>query len=189
MKCSVFIATSIDGFIAKRDGSVDWLDTSGNIEADMGDEADMGFKEFIESVDCLIIGRGCMEALSNFDLTPDQWPYGNRRVIVLSKTLTAPPANLKDRVEMYSGDVTVLIARLEKQGYSHAYVDGGKTIQSFLDLRLINEITITSAPVILGEGIPLFGVTAHKIDLRNASVRAYPNDFIQQKYTVRYKAL
>ncbi len=187
MKCSVFIATSVDGYIAKDDGSVDWLNTVGNLDADMGDYADMGFNKFIESIDCMIIGRGTMEVLSDFDLTPDQWPYGNARVIALSSSLTEPPSNLKDRVEMHSGDLRKLVASLEQEGYSHAYIDGGKTIQSFLDLKLIDELILTRAPVILGGGIPLFGKTGTDIKLANLKVEAFPNDFIQLRYTVSYQ--
>ena len=187
VKCSVFIATSVDGFIAKEDGSVDWLDTAGNPEADMGDQADMGFNKFIESVDCMIMGRGTLEVLSGFDLTPEQWPYRDARVIALSNTLTQPPDNLKDRVEMYSGNLCELIAGLESEGHSHAYIDGGKTIQSFLDLRLIDEIILTHAPVILGEGIPLFGKTRQSIKLENSKAEAFPNDFVQLHYTVSYQ--
>ena len=128
MKCSVSIATSVDGFIAREDGSVDWLDTAGKSDADMGEYADMGFNKFIESVDCLIMGRGCMEALSGFNLTPEQWPYGDIRVIALSGTLAEPPDNLKGRVDMYSGNLRELITGLENDGFSHAYIDGGKTI-------------------------------------------------------------
>ena len=187
MKCSVFIATSVDGFIARQDGSVDWLHTAGSADADMGDCADMGFNKFIESVDCLIMGRGCMEAVSGFDLSPEQWPYGDARVIVLSNTLKEPPDNLKNRVEMYSGDLQELVSSLESEGFSHAYIDGGKTIQSFLDLQLIDEMILTRAPVILGSGIPLFGKTTQDIELRNAHAQAYPNGFVQLKYAVRYR--
>ena len=186
MKCSVYIATSSDGFIAKSDGSVEWLHAAGDTNADMGEQADMGFNRFIESVDCLIMGRGCMEALSGFDLAPDQWPYHDARVIVLSRTLKEPPENLKDRVEMYSGDIQELVSNLERDGYAHAYIDGGKTIQSFLNLQLINEMTLTRAPILLGDGIPLFGKTMQVIRLENASATAFPNDFVQLHYMVGY---
>lgn len=187
MKCSVFIATSADGFIATNDGGIDWLHTSGNTEVDLGDQADMGMSKFMDSVDCLIMGRGCMEAISAFDLTPDQWPYRDARVIVLSRTLNEPPENLKDKVEMYSGDIQELVSNLEDEGYSRAYIDGGKTIQSFLDLQLINDLTLTRVPVILGEGIPLFGKTKRPIKLESASAITFPNDFVQLRYAVSYE--
>ncbi len=156
MKCSVYIATSVDGFIAKPDGNVDWLHTAGNLEADMGTE-DMGFKAYMDSVDCMIMGRKCIEMISNMNLTPEQWFYGDMRIVVLSNTVRKAPDNLKGKVEMYSGNLNNLIATLDKEGYKHAYIDGGTTIQSFINLQLINEITVTRIPVLLGEGIPLFG--------------------------------
>ncbi len=185
MKCFVFIAASVDGFIADEDGGVDWLDTAGNPNADMGEQADMGFNTFIEAVDCMIMGRGTMETLSGFDLAPEEWPYRGVRVIVLSNSLTQPPGNLKDRVEMYSGDPGELIEKLESEGHSHAYIDGGKTIQSFLDLQLIHEMTLTIAPVILGAGIPLFGRSRQSYKLENTGVEVFPNDFVQLRYAVR----
>ena len=186
MKCSVYIATSADGFIAKEDGSVDWLHTSGNPEADMGDDADMGMNNYMASVDCMIMGRKCMDTISSFNLTPEQWPYGDIKIIVLSNTVKVAPENLKGKVEMYSGDLNSLISKLENEGFKHAYIDGGTTIQQFINLKLINEMTITRAPILLGEGKPLFGKTFKDLKLEQAHATAYPNDFIQVKYTVNY---
>ncbi len=157
MKCSVFIATSMDGFIATTDGGVDWLQTAGNQEADMEDLADMGMISYMQSVDCMIMGRKCMEKIDSFNLPPEQWPYGDTRIIVLSNTLSEAPKSMKDKVEMYSGDLNDLLKKLESEGHKHAYVDGGTTIQHFIELKLISEITITRAPILLGEGISLFG--------------------------------
>ena len=86
MKCSVYIATSADGYIATLDGGVDWLHTAGNLDAEMGDE-DMGFSAFMSSVDCMVMGRKCMEMISNMNLTPEQWFYGDMPIIVLSNTI------------------------------------------------------------------------------------------------------
>jgi dihydrofolate reductase len=186
MKCSVFIATSADGYIATEDGGVEWLESAGKNDVDMGEQSDMGFGSYIADVDCMIMGRKCMEKISSFNLTPEQWPYGDRRIIVLSNTVTVPPANLKDKVEMYSGDIPTLIDQLESEGFKHAYIDGGTTITSFINLKLINEMIITRAPVLLGEGRPLFGKTNKQINLENAQAKAYPNAFIQVQYTVNY---
>ena len=185
MKCSVYIATSVDGYIATPDGGVDWLHTSGNLEADMGSE-DMGFQSFMDSVDCMIMGRKCMEMISSMNLTPKQWVYGDMRIVVLSNTVKEPPENLRGKVEMYSGDIQDLIVKLESSGFKHAYIDGGSTITSFINLKLINEMTITKAPVLLGEGIPLFGKINKSVKLENAKASAFPNDFIQIKYSVNY---
>ncbi|MBT5529427.1 MAG: dihydrofolate reductase [Cytophagia bacterium] len=186
MKCSVYIATSVDGFIAKPDGNVDWLHTAGNLDADMGIE-DMGFKSFMDSVDCMVMGRKCMEMISNMNLTPEQWFYGDMRIVVLSNTIQEAPDNLKGKVEMYSGDLNNLVATLDKEGYKHAYIDGGTTIQSFINLQLINEITVTRIPVLLGKGIPLFGKTFKDIKLEKAKANSYANDFVQVKYSVNYE--
>jgi dihydrofolate reductase len=187
MKCSVFIATSTDGFIAKKDGSVDWLHASGNAAADMGEQADMGFADYLSSIDCLIMGRKCMEVIASMNLTPEQWPYGDNRIIVLSNTLKQAPDNIKDKVEIYSGDLRTLVSALDSDGYKHAYIDGGITIQAFINLGLIDEMTITRAPVLLGEGIPLFGTTKKDIKLEQASATAFANDFVQVKYSVNYQ--
>ncbi|XP_020908225.1 uncharacterized protein LOC110246249 [Exaiptasia diaphana] len=186
MKCSVFIATSSDGYIATHDGDVGWLDIAGKKGVDMGEHADMGFFSYMASVDCLIMGRKCMEKLSSFNLTPEQWPYGDTPIFVLSRTLKDAPGNLKDKVEMCSESIPDLISRLESQGFQHAYVDGGMIITSFLNLGLIEEMIITRAPILLGDGIPLFGKTEKHIQLENARAVAFPNDFVQLKYTVSY---
>ena len=186
MKFSVYIATSVDGFIAREDGSVDWLELYGNHEAEMDENADMGFGKFMSSVDCLIMGRGCMEKISSMNLTPEQWPYRDARIIVLSNTVKEPPENLKDKVEMYSGDLLELVTILDREGFNHAYVDGGTTIQSFLNLKLINEMTLTQIPVLLGEGKPLFGKTNQDIRLEKSEAIIFPNDCVQVHYKVNY---
>lgn len=186
MKCSVFIATSADGYIATIDNSVEWLETSGKTDVDLGNQSDMGFNNFIASVDCMIMGRSCMEKLASFNLTPEQWPYGKIRIIALSKSINEVPENLKTRVELYAGDISTLILELERAGFKHAYVDGGATITSFLNEKLINEMTITQAPILLGAGKPLFGETNQKIKLENGQATAFPNDYIQVKYEVNY---
>jgi dihydrofolate reductase len=185
MKCSVYIATSADGYIAAPDGGVDWLQTAGNKKVDMGSE-DMGFKAFMDSVDCIIMGRKCMEMISSMNLTPEQWIYSDMPIVVLSNTVKEPSENLHGKIEMYSGDINKLIHNLESRGLKHAYIDGGATITSFINLELIDEMIITKAPVLLGEGIPLFGKIKKSIKLENAEATAYKNEFIQLKYSVNY---
>ena len=187
MKCSVFIATSADGYIATKSGDVDWLERAGNPDADMGQQSDMGFAGYMASIDCIIMGRKSMEKIASFNLTPEQWPYGDTRIIVLSATLKEVPDNMNGRVEIHAGDIPALISRLEREGYQHAYIDGGMTITSFLNLKMIDEMTITQAPVLLGEGIPLCDRIGYPIRLENARIEAYPNDFIQIKYEVSYQ--
>ncbi|MEM7359360.1 MAG: dihydrofolate reductase family protein [Pseudomonadota bacterium] len=187
MKCSVFIATSADGYIATPDGGVEWLDACGTADADMGDQADMGFFKFISSVDCMILGRKCMEKLARLNIPKEQWPYGTIRMIALSNSVSKAPDNLYGKVEMYRGDVVSLIAQLEKEGFKHAYIDGGSTITSFLNQQLITDMQITQAPVLLGEGIPLFGKLEQPIQLEKTDATVYPNGFITTYYQVCYQ--
>jgi dihydrofolate reductase len=151
----------------------------------MGSE-DMGFKAFIDSIDCMIMGRKCMEIISSMNLTPEQWPYGDILIVVLSNTLNEPPESLHGKAEIYSGDIHDLMLKLEGSGFKHAYIDGGTTITSFINLQLINDMIITKAPVLLGEGIPLFGKINQRVKLENAKATAFQNDFVQIKYTVSY---
>jgi dihydrofolate reductase len=187
MKCSVFIATSADGYIATKDGGVEWLEKAGKADADMGGQPDTSFKDYMSTVDCMIMGRKCMEKISSFNLTAEQWPYGDTRIFVLSNSVKVAPDNLKDRVEMVSGEIPALVARLESEGFQHAYIDGGSTITSFLNLGLINEMTISRAPILIGEGIPLVGKINKHIRLENSQAKACTNGFIQVKYKVNYQ--
>ncbi|MEH6652390.1 MAG: dihydrofolate reductase family protein [Motiliproteus sp.] len=184
MKCSVYIATSADGYIAAPDGGVDWLHTAGDSEVDMWTE-DMGFQAFKDSVDCMIMGRKCMEMISSMNLTSEQWPYGDTHIVVLSNSMKEPPENLSGKVEVFSGDIPDLIRKLENKGLKHAYIDGA-TITSFLNHKLVNEMILTQAPLLLGGGIPLFGKINGSIKLENAEATAFPNNFTQVKYSVNY---
>jgi len=186
MKCTVYIATSTDGYIATNEGEVDWLHSAGNPDADMGNNPDMGFCAYMASVDCMVMGRKCMEMISIMNLTPEQWPYGDTHIVVLSNTIKEPPENLVGKVAMFSGEITDLVKELENKGFKHAYIDGGSTITSFLNLKLIDEITITRAPVLLGDGIPLFGKLDNQIRLVDSEATAFANDFVQVKYGVKY---
>ncbi|MEX0283592.1 MAG: dihydrofolate reductase family protein [Paracoccaceae bacterium] len=188
MKCSAYIATSADGFIARPDGSVDWLDSAGEPEKGTDAPGYVDFATFFATVDCMIMGRKCMETISGFNLTPDQWPYGDTRIVVLSRTLTQPTAGLFGNVEMYDGELFALLDKLERDGHSHAYVDGGTTIQSFLALGLMNELILTRMPILIGEGISLFGPVMRDLHLRNVSAVACPSGYVQQRYTVAYDA-
>ncbi len=143
----------------------------------MGDDEGMGFVEFFSLVDCLIRGRNGMEMIS--DLPKGVWPYGDTRMIVISTTLNYPPVSLDGKVEMYSGDINDLVKQLEYDGHEHAYIDGGKTIQSFLNLMLINEIILTHVSILLGEGKPLFGKTEQDLTMEESQANVFPNDFVQ----------
>ncbi len=176
IKCSVFIATSLDGFIARKNGDLDWLpgsDGAAEIE-------DYGFKEFFLSIDTLVIGRNTYELA----LTFKEWPYRGKNVVVLSSRFPKTPKNLAQGVEGTSLSPAELIHRLASSGSKHVYVDGGKTIQSFLHADLIHEMTITRIPILIGEGISLFGPLAHDIKLAHLTTITFESGFVKSKYKV-----
>jgi dihydrofolate reductase len=188
MKASVFIATSLDGFIARPDGALDWLPGAepdgGGREEDAvengGEVEDYGWGAFWDSVDCLVFGRKTFEKVLEFGL----WPYEGTRVIVLSRTLTAVPQELQGKTEIYAGDPQALVDKLAAEGHERLYVDGGQTIQSFLRRGLINDLTINTIPVLIGEGIPLFGPLPEDMPLRHVKTESYPTGFVLSTYEV-----
>lgn len=177
IKASVFVATSLDGFIARKDGSLDWLERA---DAATLKGEDYGYQAFTDSIDVLIMGRNSYEKV----LTFSEWPYGKKPVIVLSSRTVTIPAGLVKTVSSSSETPRDLIKRLSSQGVKHVYVDGGVTIQRFLTAGLIDELTITLIPVLLGEGRPLFGPLTKDIHLVHVATRAYDKGFVQVKYSV-----
>lgn len=176
-KTSVFIATSLDGFIARSDGSIDWLNQA-NATVPSGE--DCGYESFMATIDTIVMGRNTFEQV----LTFDQWPYGDRQVVVLSKTGVVIPQALREHVSVSSELPELLVDRLTAAGAQHLYIDGGQTIQSFLRSGLIQELTITVIPVLLGSGKPLFGSLESDISLQHLETHAYPFGFIQSKYRI-----
>jgi len=142
----IYIATSLDGFIARKDGSIDWL-----TEIPNPDNSDYGFSSFIDSIDGIIMGRNTFETVVSFN----QWPY-TKPVFILSNKLKKVPGAYKEKAKIVNGDIGDIVESLRKDGIERIYVDGGKTIQSFLERNLIDEFIITRAPLLLGSGIPLF---------------------------------
>ena len=172
MKASVFIGTSVDGFIARQDGGLDWLPEGGG--------EPHGYPEFMATVDALVLGRKSYETVLAF--TP--WPYGAKPVFVLSRTLAElkPPEGAV--CELMSGSPTEIVQRLEQRGINHLYIDGGVTIQGFLEAGLIQRLIVTRVPVLLGSGIPLFGPLTHDIRLQHVSTRSYPSGLVQSEYSI-----
>ncbi len=177
IRASVFIATSLDGFISRKDGSIDWLDEA-NALVPAGE--DCGYKAFADSVDVLVMGRNTFERV----LTFDPWPYGDKRVVVMSSRGVEIHADLTKTVSYSAEAPDVLMRRLESEGARHLYVDGGITIQRFLAAGLINEITITLIPVLLGEGRPLFGPLEKDVRLKLMGAKNYEFGFVQVRYGV-----
>ena len=174
MKVSAFIATSLDGYIARPNSDINWL-----MEADnLGGKEDYGYKEFSDTADCMVMGRNSMEMVMSFP----EWPYEGKRVVVLSNTLKETPSQLKNKVELYSGYLINLVTELKNDGCNRIYIDGGKTIQSFINEDLITDITITKIPILLGEGLSLFGKTKHDIKLKHIESKSYPSGFVKSTY-------
>lgn len=171
MKASVFIGTSLDGFIARTNGDLDFLPPGGG--------EPHGYDEFMATVDALVIGRKTFDTV----LTFDKWPYGEKTVVVLS-TRPLPRAPNGAVVERMSGAPVEILAQLTARGIRHIYVDGGITIQRFLQDGLIQRLVITRVPVLIGTGIALFGRVPRDIVLRHVGTRQYPSGLVQSEYEV-----
>ena len=171
MRASVFVGTSLDGFLARANGSFDFLPPGGG--------EPHGYDEFMATVDALVIGRNTFEAV----LALPSWPYGEKLVFVLStRALSSVP--LGAAVERMSGAPAEIVSRLSGRGIEHIYVDGGITIQDFLRAGLIQRLIITRVPVLIGEGIPLFGLTHRDIPLTHIATRHYASGLVQSEYEV-----
>jgi len=171
VKASVFIATSLDGFIARANGDLDWLPPGGG--------EPHGYEEFMATVDALVIGRKTFETV----LTFDTWPYGQKPVFVLS-TRALAPTPVGAVVERMSGAPAAIVSQLAARGIRHVYVDGGITIQRFLQAGLIQRLIITRVPVLLGDGVPLFGALPRDIRLHHVATRQYESGLVQSEYVV-----
>ena len=176
MRATVYIATSVDGFIAREDGGIDWLPEGGGEE---GDE-DYGYQEFVDSVDAIVMGRSTYELASSFG----SWPYGEKPVVVLSSRRVVIPEAIARTVEAMSAPPREVVRRLAQRGFGHLYVDGGRTIQGFLGEGLIDRLILTKVPVLIGSGIPLFGALPHDVGLRHLETLQFDNGLVQSKYEV-----
>ena len=165
------MGTSLDGFIARPDGALDFLPAGGG--------EPHGYDEFMATVDALVIGRNTFDTVLAFNT----WPYGTTPVFVLS---TRPLASAPDGavVENLSGPPAAIVAQLETRGIGHIYVDGGITIQRFLRAGLIDRLIVTWVPVLIGTGIPLFGPLEMDIRLRHVATRQYASGLVQSEYEV-----
>ena len=171
----VYIAASLDGFIARRDGDLDWL-MKQPVEGE-----DYGYDAFLDSVDGLVMGRGTYQKV----LTFGDWPYP-KPVVVLSRSLSAEDlrADLVGKVRILDASPTEIMEALSEEGWKRAYVDGGLVIQAFLRDGLIKDMTLTRLPVLLGDGIPLFGPLDHDIDLKHVETTAYASGLVHSRYEV-----
>ena len=172
MIVSVFIGTSVDGFIARQNGSFDFLPEGGG--------EPHGYHEFMASVDTLVIGRKTFEAV----LGLPAWPYGTKKVVVLSSKAVDFSAVRESAIEWMDGSPAEIVATLAAKGSKHVYVDGGITIQRFLREGLIQRLIITRVPVLIGEGIPLFGSLPRDVRLRHVATEQYKSGLVKSEYQV-----
>jgi dihydrofolate reductase len=174
MPVTVFVGVSVDGFLARKDGTFDFLM--------VGEGIPHGFEEFMKTVDAIVMGRNTYEVVR----ATDPWPYGRRtRVVVLSSRLNEvePPAS-GGSIEMMSGEPAEIVAELAESGAKNLYVDGGITIQRFLRAGLVDNMVITRVPVLIGEGIPLFGSLEKDVKLKHIDTRKYGAGMVQSEYAV-----
>ena len=154
MKTIAYIACSLDGFIARADGSIDWLTNIPNPKNE-----DSGFASFLDSIDAVLMGRNTFETVEKFD----EWPY-KKKVFVLSNTLQELDSKYKEKAEIIKGNLKDILGDLESRGVAKLYVDGGKTIQSLLKEDLLDEMIITTISIVLGNGISLLGNIGKEIE-------------------------
>lgn len=169
----VFIATSLDGYIADRKGRLDWLTTIPNPE-----QSDMGYNEFMAQVDALVMGRKTFETVCGFE---GDWPYA-KPVFIISRTLGTIAEEYRDKAELVIGSLTEILEQIHNKGYHKLYIDGGVTIQNFLKEDLIDEITITTIPIVLGGGTALFSKLPTELEFTLVSSKVFLNQLVQNHY-------
>ena len=177
-RARAFIATSADGFIAREDGAIDWLERA-HAGAPAGE--DFGYRAFFDSVDALVMGRHSFELVRGFE----PWPYGDKPLVVLTRQGVEVPPALRERVSTSAEAPRALLERLGATGLRSVYVDGGLTVQSFLREGLVDELIVTTVPVLIGRGRPLFGPLLSDAALVLVDSRAYPGGCVQNRWRVR----
>jgi dihydrofolate reductase len=172
MKVSVFVGVSIDGFLARKNGQLDFLSPAGDVPH--------GFEEFYASVDALVMGRNTFETV----LALGPWPFEKKRVVVLSSRPVDLSAVRDGVVEQMAGDPAEIVAKLAAEGVEHVYLDGGIAIQGFLRAGQVQRMIVTRVPVLIGEGIPLFGALPHDVQLRHVKTQSYLTGLVQSEYSI-----
>jgi dihydrofolate reductase len=172
MMVSVFIGTSVDGYIARPNGDLDFLPAGGG--------EPHGYDEFVAGVDALVIGRKTFETVLSFAT----WPYGKKRVVVLSSRPVDLSAVRGGVVEQMAGPPAEIVSKLAASGAHDLYVDGGITIQGFLRAGLVQRLIITRVPVLIGDGIPLFGILPRDVRLRHVATQHYPSGLVKSEYQI-----
>lgn len=176
----MYVGTSVDGFIARRDDGLDFLDLAEPVDGDMG------FGDFMASVDVLVMGRNTFDVLERFVTREGvDWPYGETPLVVLTSRDLDVPVQLAGKVEVSDLEPVALLEQLGRRGFEHAYIDGAAVIQSFLRAGLIDELIITKVPVLIGDGISLFGEIDADLMLDHAGTTVFENGCVQTRYLVK----
>ncbi|WP_152447688.1 dihydrofolate reductase family protein [Vibrio owensii] len=174
MKVVAYMAQSLDGYIAGVNGELDWLD-----EIENPDKNDFGFADFMLSIDALLMGKNTYQKVASFGF----WPY-EKTVYIASNSLLHIDSELADKAQLLTGDLPEMLLKLKSEGIKKVYIDGGMLIQNAIDLSVLNEITVTTIPVILGNGISLFGTSNKKTKLKFESSEVLLNQLVKTKYSV-----
>jgi dihydrofolate reductase len=170
-RCVVYVATSLDGYIARSDGGLDWLSA-----VQVAGE-DYGYARFFEAIDTVVVGRQTYETALGFEA----WPYAGKRCVVMTTQARSP----RHDEEFFSGPPRVLVEQLADKGAKRIYVDGGNVIRQFVGDDLVTDVTVSLVPVLLGEGIPLFGRLGRDVRLDLVSSRSFQSGLVQIEYRVR----
>ncbi len=176
MKTIVYIGTSLDGFIARKDGDIDWLTQFAN------DEAIHAYEEFMSRIDAIVIGKGTFEKV----LTFPSWPY-EKKVFVLSTSIKQVPDRVKEKVTILSMKPREFLGYLSSEGFSSIYVDGGKVIQGFLKEDLIDELIVSKTPMLIGNGIPLFSYLDTDLQFKHIRTETQSNGLVRSYYERKRK--
>ena len=169
----VFIGTSLDGYIADRNGGLNWLTAIPNPE-----QSDMGYTEFMAQVDALVMGRKTFETVCGFE---GDWPYA-KPIFIVSRTLDTIAEEYRDKAELVKGSLVQILEKIHNKGYHRLYIDGGVTIQNFLKEDLIDEITITTIPIVLGGGSALFSVLPKELEFTLVASKVFLDQLVQNHY-------
>ncbi|MEQ6167779.1 MULTISPECIES: dihydrofolate reductase family protein [unclassified Ekhidna] len=172
-KNSIYLGVSLDGYIADKDGGLDWLDMVPNPEGDS-----MGYYDFMDRIDALVMGRNTFETVDGFDV---EWPY-QKPVFVLSNSLTELPGKYEGKAFLIGGELPKVLDAIHQKGYHRLYIDGGITVQQFLKEDLIDEMILTQIPILLGGGIPLFDELPEQLKFKLVDSKVLLNQLVQNHY-------
>ena len=169
----VYIGRSLDGFISGKNGELDWLESVPN-----PNKIDMGYADLMNEIDAIVMGRTTYNTVLSFGI---DWPY-EKHVFVLSRSIKEIPENLKGKVTLLNGELNDILETIHSKGYYKLYIDGGRTIQNFLKEDLIDELIITTIPILLGGGFPLFGDLDKPLEFNHVESKVLLNQIVQDKY-------